>query len=55
MRWWTLLAMWLLVVPSGLAYDGEYEIRPESPDLFPGDGFMEEGSYSNPYVFRLEE
>jgi len=32
----------------------EYIISPSVPDLTPGDGFMEAGSYENPYVIQTE-
>ena len=32
----------------------EYIISPSVPDLTPGDGFMEAGSYENPYVIQTD-
>ena len=31
-----------------------YTIEPSYPDVFPGDGIAEPGSFSNPYVVRDE-
>ena len=47
---WILAAVFSLGIATGVAaYDGEYELRSEYPDFFPGDGLFEEGSSSNPY------
>ena len=44
----TVLAV---VLFTGIALAGErWEIRPKYFDIDPNDGFMDTGSYSNPYI-----
>ena len=47
---WTVLC-WSLA-GSALAYDDTYTLEPRTRDLFPGDGWFEEGTRNNPYVVR---
>ena len=40
----------IAILISAPAVAGEIIVQPMVPDLNPGDGFMEAGSYANPYL-----
>lgn len=46
-----LIVVLVMLCPV-MAFCASYEISSRCSDLNPGDGFMEEGSPSNPYVVR---
>ena len=46
------LAILATIFLAGTAWAGDYTIRPRAPDFTPGDGFMDKGSYSNPYIIE---
>lgn len=51
-----LLAILTIVLFTFPVYaDDEWEIKPKYPDLTPGDGFMERGSWINPYILKSDE
>lgn len=47
-----LIIIIALVFLSPCVFAEEYTIRPQFPDLNPGDGFFERGSWQNPYVIE---
>ena len=49
-----LITVLVILFPFSFALGDEYIISPMVPDLTPGDGFMEAGSYENPYTVTSE-
>ena len=45
----------IFIFSASFVWAGEYTISPMVPDLMPGDGFMEAGSSSNPYVMTTDD
>lgn len=49
MRWIVGILLGVWIVTPVAAYDGEYELRSSYVDFDPEDGFMDAGSFHNPY------